>query len=103
MREEHGWPPFGRLAALIVSGEDEDLVERSASDLARAAPRSEGLRVLGPAAPPLALLRGRYRRRLLLKTGRDISIQRVLSDWLSRVKPPNAVRVQVDVDPYSFM
>ncbi len=103
MREEHGWPPYGRLAALIVSGEDEGQVERTAGDLARAAPRADGLRVLGPAAPPLALLRGRYRRRLLLKTGRDISLQRVLTDWLSRVKPPNAVRIQVDIDPYSFM
>lgn len=103
MRQDHEWPPFGRLAAIVVSGEDEDQVDRTATDLARAAPQAEGLRVLGPAAPPLALLRGRYRRRLLLKTSRTISIQRVLSDWLSRVKPPNAVRLQVDVDPYSFM
>jgi len=103
MRKNGGWPPFGKLAALIVSGENEGQVERTAGDLARAAPRADGLRVLGPAPPPLALLRGRYRRRLLLKAGKEISLQRVLSDWLSRVRPPNAVRIQVDIDPYSFM
>lgn len=103
MREQHGWPPFGRLAALIVSGEDEAQVERTAVDLARAAPRAEGIRTLGPAAPPLALLRGRYRRRLLMKTDRNIRIQQAVADWLAQVKPPNAVRIQVDIDPYSFM
>ncbi len=103
MRRQQTWPPYGRLAALIVSGEDEALVEKVANDLARTAPRAEGLRVLGPAAPPLALLRGRYRRRLLLKTDRSISIQKALTDWLSQQKPPSAIRIQVDIDPYSFM
>lgn len=102
-RQRDSWPPYGKLAAIIVSGEDEGRVERTAMDLARAAPRAEGLRVLGPAAPPLALLRGRYRRRLLMKTDRGISPQRALTDWLSRVRPPNGVRVAVDIDPYSFM
>lgn len=103
MRQTGGWPPFGKLAAIVVSGEDEGQVERTAADLARAAPRADGIRTLGPAPPPLALLRGRYRRRLLLKATKDISLQRVLTDWLARVRPPNAVRIQVDVDPYSFM
>ena len=61
------------------------------------------MRVLGPAAPPLALLRGRYRRRLLMKTDRKISIQKAVSDWINRVKPPTSVRIQIDIDPYSFM
>ncbi|NMM45745.1 primosomal protein N' [Rhodospirillaceae bacterium KN72] len=103
MRRDLGWPPYGKLAAIIVSGEDEGHVERTAGDLARSAPRLDNVRVLGPAAPPLALLRGRHRRRLLLKADRTISIQRVLSDWMSRIKPPSSVRVQIDIDPYSFM
>ncbi|HAE03023.1 MAG TPA: primosomal protein N', partial [Rhodospirillaceae bacterium] len=103
MRRQQTWPPYGRLAALIVSGEDEGQVERVAADLARVAPQAEGLRVLGPAAPPLALLRGRYRRRLLMKTDRKISIQKAVSDWINRVKPPTSVRIQIDIDPYSFM
>ena len=61
------------------------------------------MQVLGPAPAPLAMLRGRHRRRLLLKARRDVAVQPLLRDWLSRVEVPNAVRVQVDVDPVSFL
>jgi primosomal protein N' (replication factor Y) len=97
------WPPFGRLAALIVSSEDEQEADRAARDLGLAAPRVAGVEVLGPAPAPLALLRGRHRRRLLLKARRDVPVQPVLREWLERVDLPNSVRVQVDVDPVGFL
>ena len=97
------WPPFGRLAALIVSSEDEQQADRAARDLGLAAPRQDGIEVLGPAPAPLALLRGRHRRRLLLKARRDVPVQPVLREWMSRVELPNSVRVQVDVDPVGFL
>jgi primosomal protein N' (replication factor Y) len=97
------WPPFGRLAALIVFGEDMAETDRVAAALGREAPRGEGIEVLGPAPAPLAMLRGRHRRRLLLKTRRDILVQPILRDWLARVVVPRAVRVDVDVDPVSFL
>jgi primosomal protein N' (replication factor Y) len=103
LREDGEWPPFGRLAALVLSGRDEQLVDRIAAALARAAPRSEGVRVLGPAPAPFAVLRGRHRRRLLMKTSRSINLQSLLRRWLAGVKLPGAVRLQVDVDPYSFL
>ncbi|WP_142849944.1 primosomal protein N' [Telmatospirillum sp. J64-1] len=102
-RRAAGMPPFGRLAALIVSGADEARVERMARALGRAAPHGPGLDVLGPAPAPMALLRGRHRRRLLLKTSRDVAIQTVLRRWLAGVEQDPAVRVQVDVDPFSFL
>jgi primosomal protein N' (replication factor Y) len=98
-----GMPPFGRLAALIVSGEDEVQVEAAARALGRAAPRSDDVQVLGPAKAPLALLRGRHRRRLLLKARRSVAVQTLVADWLDRVPVPGTVRVQVDIDPYSFL
>uniref|UniRef100_UPI0018DFE241 replication restart helicase PriA n=1 Tax=Roseomonas rosulenta TaxID=2748667 RepID=UPI0018DFE241 len=67
------WPPFGRLAALIVSAEEERAADRVARDLGLAAPGGDGVEVLGPAPAPLAILRGRHRRRLLLWTRRDIA------------------------------
>ncbi len=103
VRRPGGWPPFGRLAALIVSSEEEREADRVARDLGLAAPRAEGVEVLGPAPAPLAMLRGRHRRRLLLKTRRDVAVQPVLRDWLARVRVPAAVRVQVDVDPVGFL
>jgi primosomal protein N' (replication factor Y) len=97
------WPPFGRLAALIVFGEDMAETDRVAAALGREAPRGAGIEVLGPAPAPLAMLRGRHRRRLLLKTRRDILVQPILREWLASVVVPRAVRVDVDVDPVSFL
>jgi primosomal protein N' (replication factor Y) len=97
------WPPFGRLAALIVSAEDEREADRAARDLGLAAPNEAGVEVLGPAPAPLSLLRGRHRRRLLLKARRDIAVQPILRAWLSRVSIPASVKVQVDVDPVGFL
>ncbi len=97
------WPPFGRLAALIVSATEERLADQVARALARAAPKGAGVEVLGPAPAPFALLRGRHRRRLLLKTRRDVGVQGVIREWLGRVEIPRNVRVDVDVDPVSFM
>ncbi|TCH96649.1 primosomal protein N' [Roseococcus sp. SYP-B2431] len=97
------WPPFGRLAALIVSSEDPRSAERAARDLGLAAPAGSGIQVLGPAPAPLALLRGRHRHRLLLKAERGLRVQPILEDWLARAQIPRDVRVQVDVDPVGFL
>jgi primosomal protein N' (replication factor Y) len=102
-RRAAGMPPYARLAALIVSGPDSAEVGRTARALAREAPRGEGLLVLGPAPAPLAMLRGLHRERLLLKARRDVPVQPLISDWLSRVPASTNVRVQVDIDPYSFL
>src|SRR5713226_3754601 len=102
-RRAHGWPPFGRLAALIISAADDESADLAARAFARAQPHMPGIEVLGPAPAPLAVLRGRHRRRFLLKTKRDVNIQAVLREWLAKVKPPGSVRVQADVDPYSFL
>jgi len=102
-RHAGGWPPFGRLAALVLSGTDEVALDAYVRQLAQSAPRYDKVRVLGPAPAPLARLRRRHRRRFLVKTPRGVSVQRVLSEWLDRVRAPSSIRVQVDIDPYSFL
>jgi primosomal protein N' (replication factor Y) (superfamily II helicase) len=102
-RRSAGLPPFGRLAALIVSAGDAESADFAARALARSAPQLPGVTVLGPAPAPLAVLRGRHRRRLLVKAGREVNLQAVLRGWLSRVRVQGSTRVQVDIDPYSFL
>ena len=102
-RKPGHWPPYGRLAALIVSADTPQAADELARDLSHAAPRGNGLVVLGPAPAPLAVLRGRHRRRLLLKTRRDMAVQPLLRDWLGRVRVAGTARVDVDVDPVSFL
>lgn len=95
-------PPFGKLAAVIVSGRDRESGERIAMRLGQAAFNCENITTLGPAPAPIFMLREKYRYRLLLKTARNINIQDVVKQWLQRVKVPSTVRVEVDIDPYSF-
>ena len=95
-------PPFGRLAAIILSGHDGEVVREAGRDLARAAPNAHGVKVWGPTPAFYQLLRGQTRERLLAQAERNVDIQSYLRAWLARVKPPNAVRVTVDVDPVSF-
>ena len=96
-------PPFGRLAALIVAGGDAERVKAEARRIARAAPEDPDVIVLGPAPAPLALLRGRYRERLLVKAAAGVDLPAWLRRWLAPIRLPAAVRVQVDVDPVSFL
>nr|WP_294528384.1 primosomal protein N' [uncultured Rhodopila sp.] len=102
-RRDGEWPPYGRLAAVIVSADTALMADTVARDLGWAAPRGDGIMVLGPAPAPMALLRGRHRRRLLLKVRRDVAVQPILRAWLGSVKVPGGGRVDVDVDPISFL
>jgi primosomal protein N' (replication factor Y) (superfamily II helicase) len=96
-------PPFVRYAAIIVSGKDKAEVETHARSIASKAPRGEGIEVFGPAAAPLSLLRGNHRVRLLMHVDGGYAVAKLLRDWMTRVPANKAVRVQVDVDPYSFL
>jgi primosomal protein N' (replication factor Y) len=102
-RRAAGLPPFGRLAALIVSAVGGEAADFAARAIARAAPQLPGVSVLGPAPAPLAVLRGRHRRRFLVKAERDVNVQAVIREWLSRVRLGGSARLQVDIDPYSFL
>ena len=97
------WPPYGRLAALIVSADSAVAADAAAAALGRVAPYGEGIQVLGPAPAPMAILRGRHRRRLLLRTRKTIAVQPILRRWLGLVKLERHVRVDVDIDPVSFL
>jgi primosomal protein N' (replication factor Y) len=104
LREKTLYPPFGRLASLVISGGDKHDTEGFARRIAAAAPREEAVRVLGPAEAPLALVRGRYRFRLLVKSPRAFDLSAYLRDWLAAApKPKGKLKLEVDVDPQSFL
>lgn len=98
-----GMPPFGRLAALILSGRDAQRVKAEARRLAQAAPATEGVQLWGPAPAPLSLLRGRWRERILVRADTAIDLPAWLRGWLGGFRLPSQVGLQVDVDPYGFL
>jgi primosomal protein N' (replication factor Y) len=103
VRAELGLPPFGRLAAMILSAPSAELVDKAALDFAGLAPNSEGIELFGPAPAPITVLRGRHRRRFLVKSPRNIDLSAYMSTWVARLKLPPQVRLSVDIDPYSFL
>jgi primosomal protein N' (replication factor Y) len=103
-RERTGYPPFGRLASLIISAGDRPSAEGFARRLAATAPRDDRVQVLGPAEAPLAVIKGRYRFRLLLKSARSFDLSDYLRHWLAVApKPKGNLKLEVDVDPQSFL
>jgi primosomal protein N' (replication factor Y) len=102
-RESAGYPPFGRLASLVISAGEKAAAEGYARRLAATAPHADAARVLGPAEAPLALVRGRHRFRLLVKSPRAFDLSAYLREWLAEAaKPKGDVRLEVDIDPMSF-
>jgi primosomal protein N' (replication factor Y) (superfamily II helicase) len=118
-REKAHYPPFGRLASLVVSGPDRHETAGYARALARAAPQVENaaadgatgdvasataVRVLGPADAPLSLVRGRHRLRLLIKAPRGFDLSAYLREWLAHApKKHGDIKLEVDIDPQSFL
>lgn len=97
-------PPFGRLVALIVSAKHREAAQAFAREVARRAPAAAQIEVLGPAEAPIAVIRGRYRWRLLLKASREIDVQAYIREWLSLLPEVKGdLRLTVDIDPYSFL
>ncbi|WP_020173911.1 primosomal protein N' [Methyloferula stellata] len=120
-RRRGGLPPFGRLAALIVSGKDRASAETHARALAFAAydlarkgewplapagglPDEKDIVLLGPAEAPIAVIRGKHRFRLLVRAPKPVDLQSFLRALLKAGPPERGgVRVAVDVDPQSFL
>jgi primosomal protein N' (replication factor Y) len=97
-------PPFGRLASVIVSAADRHTAEAHARAMANVAPPEEGVRLLGPAEAPFAVLRGRHRFRLLAQSETASRLHAWLRTWLAAApKARGSIRVAIDIDPMSFL
>lgn len=101
-REAAHMPPFSRLAGIIVSGRDEGQVIAASKELGKTSPNGPGIHTLGPADAPMYRLRGKFRRRLLVRADKNIDIQKAITAWLKSVSIASTVRVQIDIDPQSF-
>ncbi|MFI3241363.1 MAG: primosomal protein N' [Alphaproteobacteria bacterium] len=96
-------PPYGNLASIIVSADNQNNAEHTAFELAKTAPNTDYIITLGPSPAPIFMLRGKYRYRLLLKTHKSIKIQQVIKKWLQMINLKGNVNIDVDVNPYNFM
>lgn len=96
-------PPYSRLAALVISANDEAQLHKAMRVLESARPHFNGVGIFGPNMAPLAFLRGRYRARALVQSEKNIDIQAVINGWIAAASVPSGVRLQIDIDPYNFL
>jgi primosomal protein N' (replication factor Y) len=100
-RKDNELPPFSKLASVIISGTNKELTEQIAKSLGNARPR--GIKIFGPAPAPLFLLRGRTRWRFLLKSAEKKSLNYAIKRWIFSQKIPKNIKIQIDIDPISFL
>lgn len=106
-RRYYRQPPFARLIAIIVTDTDVIRCQKVSDMLKKKAPIIKNMRIFGPAEPYMSYLRGRYRRRFLINVSKIIDnrlLTQEIQQWIAEIKPlDRATRIQIDVDPQSFL
>ena len=113
-RKAHLYPPYQRLARLIVRSLKEDAAQQFSDRLANAfrdamkapernPPHATGVRILGPAEAPVYRLNNYYRFHFQLQSASPGLMHQVLREVLALARPPKGVEFQVDVDPFNMM
>jgi primosomal protein N' (replication factor Y) len=113
-RREHMYPPFQRLARLIIRSQNEEAASQFADVLAgafreslkrpeRQPPHAPGVRLLGPAEAPVFRLNNYFRFHFQLQSASAGLLHTVLREVLSVARAPSGVEYQVDIDPFNMM
>ena len=103
-RRAAGVPPYGRMAGIVLSSPNvQEAFDIGRLLASRREPLSRiGAQVFGPAAAPIARIRGRHRVRLLVKADKAAPLQEALAAWVEQIKMPNSLRLSIDIDPQTF-
>ncbi len=98
-RQTMNFPPFSKMAAIIFSGIDENLVIDFAKFVLRKFPVDKAIEVFGPAPLAITRVKNRYHYCLNIKVERKINLQKLITDCLAQINTPSSIRVKIDIDP----
>tara|TARA_Y100000590_G_scaffold161609_1_gene185306 strand:- start:5175 stop:7142 length:1968 start_codon:yes stop_codon:yes gene_type:complete len=102
LRKEKKLPPFYRLVSLIISGKNESLIMKFATNIKSKLPKINEVDILGPVLAPITRLRKKYRCRILIRYPKNLFMQKYLSQSLNEIKMVSGIKLEVDVDPINF-
>jgi len=102
-RKLNNLPPSGKMAAIIVSGNNIAKVREQCSIMFGSIPNISELEIYGPAPAPLSKLKGRHRQRFLIHDKKARNMQKIVNAWLKNSKSLSSVNISVDIDPFSFV
>jgi len=105
LRKELSYPPFYRLANIRIAGNKEGTVIETSKKIFNLLDGDGKLKLLGPAPAPLALLRGKTRWQILIKSPSAKLLAERLSILRNSIDAQNfrGVQISIDVDPVSTM
>ncbi|VAX33294.1 Helicase PriA essential for oriC/DnaA-independent DNA replication [hydrothermal vent metagenome] len=108
LRKAQHYPPYSRLALLLLRHKDETSVEKAASELAlciKKTIKSGEIKMLGPAPASLIRLREEYRYQILLKGADQQKISKVLKIALKiwKTSAEKNVKLNIEIDPQQFV
>ena len=102
LRKSNNLPPFQRFVALIVTGNDEKILEKEAIRFKNFIESAVHGKVLGPVNAPIFRLKKKFRVRLLIRGKKSLKVQSSLSNLISKFKFIGGIKLTVDVDPINF-
>jgi primosomal protein N' (replication factor Y) len=110
-RKVLSYPPFQRMARVIVRSRDREAAEAFAHKLVdvfnqaltRVTGEDSSVRLLGPAEAPVFRLKGYYRYHFQLQSPSAGALHHVLRHVLPAAKTPTGVECTVDIDPLAML
>ena len=102
LRKSNNLPPFQRFVALIITGNDEKILEKEAIRFKNFIQSAVYGKVLGPVNAPIFRLKKKFRVRLLIRGKKSLKVQSSLSNLISKFKFIGGIKLTVDVDPINF-
>jgi primosomal protein N' (replication factor Y) len=110
VRKQHKYPPYQRMARIVIRGKDADKASAFADLLSGAfkqatarRPNATPIRILGPAECPVFKLKDLFRFHFQIQSESSAVLHEVLREVLVVAKPPSGIEFQVDVDPYGML
>ena len=101
-RKESGLPPFKKLCSLMLVSKNEKRLNDFCRKMKVNIEPSNEFEVLGPAPPFISYVRGKYRKRFIIRCSRNKNIQKFVSIWLKKFQIPFDLKIAIDIDPYNF-
>jgi len=102
MRKDSFLPPFSRIIALIVTGENEITTMNFAKKIRNLAPKTDRVKILGPAPATMSKLKGSFRFRILFISDKTYNLQNYAVQLVNLFPSTNRENIRLEVDPYSF-
>ena len=102
LRKKNKLPPFYRFISIIITGKNEKQTINEALKVKNQITKDIEEEILGPVNAPIFKLNQKYRCRLLLRSKKNILIQKKLAKILKKIKIYSGIKLTVDVDPITF-